>query len=127
MLLQPFAGFCLCEFVGVQMMAQHIADHVINHAFAQTPIHHPRQRLGQGRVGNQLVRSGPEALNQAHIDKGGQIIIIAGRGIDDVFNTGRIIGFIDQINRNAAPVEFLAQGRFIERPLFRLGPKQDFE
>ena len=47
--------------VDAQMMAQAVADHPFHHAFGQTCIDHPAQRLGQRRIADNLLDPRPKA------------------------------------------------------------------
>ena len=113
-------GAVLCIAVHPQMRPHRPAGAEFRHAPRQARIDHPRQRLGQGRVGDDPLDPGPQALDQPCISIGRQILDLAARRVDDGVEAGRF----------AAPVQIhfgtgFAQGRGPGLPRLGTGGKEN--
>ena len=110
---------------GMQMGAQHMADHVFHHALRQTRIDHAAQRLGQCPVAGDLLDPGPQVLHQLalHIRREIGNRPTTGR-VDDGIHIARF-RLLHQFRRHARPRQSRLQGLLPVRPARRAGVEQN--
>ena len=73
-----------------QMMAQHMAHDIFDHAFGQFMVDHAAQRLGQRRVARIFLDPRPQAQHRLAAGKGGEIADRATGGKDDIIDHRRV-------------------------------------